>query len=253
MKKFNYAILKSPVNVVKQENINGVSLTELLKQQDTLLHFLKNIGIKVHAMSNQSPTNGNLKIKELVLTTRKCAVFLNFDNPDLNNMKVELAVNLSRFYPLDRIHYISFPAIISNRDILVVNDIYYVSISPLTNMEGANKLKEILGRYGFKVVIVENSIGSLADNLNYIEYNNLLIREGFIMPQELREFNLIKVDLAEENGLGALWVNDTIIIPNNCSQLKFNLNTLNKYIIVGMSDSEFVKLGTFINNITLMF
>lgn len=252
MNKFKYAILKSPINAVKANN-GEVSLTELLKQQDTLLHFLKNINILARVMPNQTPNTKYGPINDLVITTRKCAVFCNFEDRDVNNSKIELATYISRFFPLNRIHYINFPGTISNRDILAVNDTYYVSISDKTNIEGANQLKEIFAQYKFKVIIITGSNGSLRDNLNYLEYNNLLIKEGYTLPSELKEFNLINVELAEQNGLGCLWVNDTIIMPNNCSKLKYALNSLNKgYIVVGMNDSEITKLESWINKMTIM-
>lgn len=254
MKKYNYAVLKTPSNnIIGMQGIEDLSYSELLKQHDTLQHFLKNIGIKVHSISSSRDNINYLNINELCITTRRCAIFTNIDDKIVNNFKVEVATHLSRFYPLDRIHYINFPATVSGRDIVVVNDTYYVSISELTNQEGAEELKKILSRYNFKVIIVNQNIDSLKNNINYIEHNNLLIKEGFTLPSEFREFNLINVNMSEENGIGSIWVNDTIIIPNNCEDLKSRLNMMNKYIVVGMNDSEIRKLKLCLNNLALLF
>lgn len=254
MKRFNYVVLRSPSkNVSGFGESNDVSISDLFKSHEILVNFFKNIGIKVHALPALKDEYNYIKLDELCITTRKCLIFANLENNIINNYKTELASHMSRFYPLDRIHYINFPATISGKDILVVNDTYYVSLSDKTNVEGAEKLKEILTKYDFRVIIVPNSNGHLKDNLNYLDYNNMLIKEGYMLPDEFREFNLIPVNLSEENGIGTLWINDTIIIPNNCEELKQNINSLNKYVVVNINDAEFRKLDALLTNMVVLF
>lgn len=254
MKKYNYAILKTPSEKITNiEGYGNIAMNELFKQHDTLVNYLKNIGIKVHVIHNQGNDEWFTNISDICLTTRKCSILLNSNDAVINNYKCELASHLSRFYPLDRIHYITFPAIVSNRDILVVNDTYYIALSSLTNLEGAEKMREILERYKFRVVIIQDCIEHIKDYINYVEYNNLLVKEGYNIPGELQEFNIVPLDITEQNGIGSLWVNDTIIIPNNCQKLKSYLNSLNKYAVVGMNDTELWKIGSLIKRINLLF
>lgn len=254
MKKFKYAIIKSPSqNIQGVDGVEDISVSELFRQHETLVSFLKNIDLKVHGVPPSIDDLNYIRINELCIPTRKCVIFSNVDNKVLNNYRTELVAHFSRFYPLDRMHYINFPATISAKDVLMVNDTYYVSISDYTNIEGAQRFSDILSSYGFRVIIVNNSDAPLKDYLNYIEHNYLLIKEGYSLPEEFKEFNLINVRIEEENGLGCLWVNDTIIIPNGCEELKKELNQINRYVVVGINDSELRKMRATINSLVLAF
>lgn len=253
MTKFKYIILKTPSKLIQSDVItDAISIVELFKQHETLVNFFKNLELKVHGiLPSKDPVY--LSVNDLCILTRKCVIFTNYENKVLNNHRLEMAATLSRFYPLDRMCYINFPATLSAKDVLEINDTFYVSISNETNMEGAEKFKEHAEKWGFKVIIITNSEGSLRKNLNYLEHNNMLIKEGYALPEEFKEFNLITVPLHEESAIGSIWANDTIIMPKDCETVWSQLVNLNKYVVVKMNDSEFRKLNIKLNELVALF
>lgn len=254
MKKFNYALLRTPSQSAKNYILEGeISLSQIIGEHETLMHFLKNVPIRVHNVPSAANDVILSRINQLCLATSKCVVFSNFEENMLNNQRIQLVAHFSRFYPLDRIHAIDFPGTFSARDALVVDNTVFVSISQETNEDGAKQLAEILGKYNFEVVIIRDSQDSLQNYLNYIEGNNLLVKEGYEIPTEFNEFNQIVLPNDEISGIGAIWINDFIILPNNCFSLKEALIGLEKYRILSMSTEELNKLSISLKEFVILF
>lgn len=247
--KFNYAILKSPSR--EYENL-GANYVNILKQHDTLIHFLKNIGIKVHIIMPNLSEFG-INVGQSCLTTRKCVIFSNSNSTETINQKSEVALHLSRFYPLDSFHFISYPSLFSSEDVIVVNDTFYISISDKTNLEGASQAENILLKYGFRVKIVNDSSLPLRQYLNYLEFNNLMIKKDYTLPSAFQDFNLIEINNEEEDAIGSIYLNETIIFSNNNEISKQKVNSLGKYVIVSMNDSEFKNLRILLKNLVILF
>lgn len=254
MKKFNYAFLRTPSQSAKNYILEGeVSLSQIINEHETFSHFLKNIPIRVHNLP--SVTNDVIisKIGQLCLATSKCVIFSNFEENILNNQRIPLVAHFSRFYPLDRIHAIDFPGTFSSRDVLVVDNTFFVSLSQETNEEGAKQLAEILNKYGYEVVVIKDSQDSLQNYLNYIEGNNLLVKPGYDVPVEFNEFNQIFLSEDEVNGIGSLWINEFVIVPNNCLTLKESLISLERYRVLSITTDELNKLSTLLKEFVILF
>lgn len=254
MKKFNYAVVRTPT-----EYNDGLSdkpdfsMSQIIKEHDTLVHFLKNVPIRVHNMPSIKNDVIGSKLSQLCIATPRCVVLTNFIDGLVNNQKINIATHLGRFYPLNKIHFIDFPGLVSTKDVLVVDDTYYVSLSDETNQEGAAQLGEILSQYGLTVVIVNDSAEPLSKYLNYIEGNNLLVREGYEAPNIFDQFNKVIIPEEERSAIGAIWINEVIIFPNDCPKIKEFLISLDRYKILSISIDEMNKINNLLKEYLILF
>ena len=254
MKKFNYAVVRTPTeyNDGLSEKLN-YSITQIIKEHDTLVHFLRNVPIRVHSMPSVVNDVIGSKLSQLCIATPRCVVLTNFVDGLVNNQKINIATHLGRFYPLNKIHFIDFPGLVSTKDVLTVDDTYYISLSDETNQEGAAQLSEILSQYGLNVVVVKESVEPLSKYLNYIEGNNLLVREGYEAPNIFDQFNKVIVPEEEKSAIGAIWINEVLILPNDCPRVKEYLIGLDRYKILSISIDEMSKINNLLKEYLILF
>lgn len=254
MKKFNYAILRTPSqSAQKYVTETEVNFNEVIKEHETLVHFLKNVPIRVHNLPSAKEDVIGSKISPLCIPTERCVVIGNFEENIVNNQKLTLTAHLSRFYPLDKIYFIDFPGTLSSRDVLAVDKTFFVSLSNWTNVEGVNQFIEFVKPLGYEVVTIKESQDSLQNYLNYIEGNNLLVKDGYEIPEEFNSFSKIVVPAEESSAIGSLWINETIILPSECVGIKEYLIGLNRYKVLSISVDNFNKIASMLKEYVILF
>ncbi|RXY96995.1 hypothetical protein D8X55_01735 [Malacoplasma penetrans] len=254
MKKFNYAILRTPSQSAQKYIVDTeFDFKEFVKEHETLTHFLKNIPIRVHNLPSVKDDIIGSKINPLCIATERCVILGNFDENIVNNQKLALTAHLSRFYPLDKIFFIDYPGILSSRDILEVDKTFFVSLSNWTNQEGVNQFIEFVRPLGYEVITITNSQDSLQNYLNYVSGNNLLVKDGYEIPQEFDVFNKVVVPVEESSAIGALWVNETIILPNECVGIKEYLIELNRYRVLSIATPTFNQIQAMLKEYVILF
>ncbi|MCF0217656.1 MAG: hypothetical protein HUJ42_01265 [Malacoplasma sp.] len=237
MKKFNYAIFRTPAKPYQNlESSDAGDRLKVIKEHETLIHFVKNVPVRVHQLKGDKKDCIVSKLNQLCIATEKCVILNNFSDPATNNQKIMLTAHLSRFYPLDKIFFIDFEGLVSSEDVLQIDDTFYVSLSEKTNQEGINQLSEILKELSYKVVLIQDSPEPLQKYLNYIEGNNLLFKENANVPECFANFNKIPVSENESSAIGAIWINDTIILPLVCEATKQTLININRYKVLSIAN-----------------
>ncbi len=75
----------------------------------------------------------------------------------------------------------------------------------------------------------------------YLENNNLAAAGEFLLKQEFRKFNILKIDDDESYAANCVWINDHILLPKGFPKAK---KTIEKayHNIIELNVSEFQKL-----------
>lgn len=259
MKKLNYAITKTPsasiVYGVSQNQLLGNPIySEVINNHSKYVQILKSLGLMVHQMPATEFFPKSCFVEDLAILTKKCAVITNPGDAGRNGEKTEMAANVSRYYPLDKIHYIQYPGTLDGSDVLIVNDLFFVGISDGTNNEGVNQLVNILKPYGFTVIpIFVEDRNHLKNHLCYIENNNMLISDQYFNYPAFDQFNKIHVPLDERKALKSVWINGTIIMPYGCPTVQKTIQDLEKYQIINVNSTEFEKIDGGISSLSIIF
>lgn len=259
MRKVNYAIVRVPsesmiYGMSSNPTIGTPIYNEALKSHAQYVQTLRNLGVKVHIIPKDENFPDSCFVEDTAILTSKCAVITNPGSPNRNNEKTEVATNVSRYYPLDKIHYIQYPGTLDGGDVVNVNDVFFVGLSQRTNNEGINQLTQIFRQYGFTVipVIVSNGI-HLKDNIAYLENGNLLLTQEFYDNPVFDQFNKIVVPFGEEKAIHSIWVNNAIVLPLGFPQTQAIIQNLNQYNLVNCDVREFEKLDGGLNALSIRF
>lgn len=259
MKKLNYAITRMPSSSViygmsRNQMLGTPIYNEAVNNHAQYVQTLKNIGLMVHQMPANDLFPDSCFVADVAVLTRKCAVITNPGHPNRNGEKTEMAANVSRYYPLDKIHYIQYPGTLDGGDVLMVDDIFFVGISERTNNEGVSQLTNILKPYGFTVIpmFVNNGL-HLKDNVCYLGNNTLLVNEMYYSNPAFEQFNKILVPQQEEKALQSISVNGIVVMPTNCPQTQNAIQSLGQYNIVNCNVSEFEKIDGGIESLSIIF
>lgn len=259
MKKLNYAITKTPpgsiiYGVSQNQMLGNPNYSEVISNHTKFIHILKNLRIMVHQMPATEIFPKSCFVEDLAILTKKCAIITNPSDASRNGEKTEMAATVSRYYPLDKIHYIQYPGTLDGSDVVAINDYFFVGISDGTNNEAINQLVAIFNLYGYTVipVFVEDA-KHLKDHINYIENNNMLIDDQYFYYPAFDQFNKIHVPFNEKAALKSVWVNNTIIMPYGCPTVQKAIQDLNQYQIINLNSSEFEKVDGGISSLAIIF
>ncbi|MBD5446003.1 MAG: N(G),N(G)-dimethylarginine dimethylaminohydrolase [Mycoplasma sp.] len=259
MKKLNYVITKTPstsiiYGISRSQTLGNPIYSEAVNNHSKYIQILKSIGLMVHQMPPNEMFPKSCFVEDVAILTKKCAVITNPGEASRNGEKTEMAANVSRYYPLDKIHYIQYPGTLDGSDVVMVNDLFFVGISERTNNDGINQLTNIFRGYGFTVIpIFVSNKNHLKSNLCYIENNNMLVSSEYYNNPAFDQFNKILVPQNEEKALKSVWANGTIIMPFGCPETQSTIQSLSQYNIVNLNSTEFEKLDGGISSLSIIF
>ena len=153
-------------------------------------------------------------VEDPAVVTRSCAIIANPGAASRNGEKNEILPAIKKFYPEDRIHFITGEGHLDGGDVMMVGDHFYVGRSARTNEEGIRQFSEILAKYGMTCSEVTlEKVLHLKTGVNYIENNNMLVSGEFVTKPEFEKYNKILIPEGEEYAANCIWMNGNVIVP----------------------------------------
>jgi dimethylargininase len=148
------------------------------------------------------------------------------------------------------------PGTLDGGDICEANDHFFTGISERTNEAGAQQLAALLTSAGYTSAFIdirgEQGILHLKSGLAFIGDNCLVVIDALADRPEFSEFELIRLDAAEEYAANCVRVNDHVLIAAGYPKLERSLQNLG-YSTIALEMSEFQKLDGGLSCLSLRF
>lgn len=145
------------------------------------------------------------------------------------------------------------PGTLDGGDVLVIGKRVFAGRSERTNEEGIEQLGRLLAPHGYTVTAVPVAAGlHFKSSVNWVGGNTLLVSPAFADREELRGFDLLVADPAEEYATNTLLINGTLLMPAGFPRTRALLEPLG-LPIVELDTSEARKMDGGLTCLSLRF
>ena len=252
---FTKAIVRTPsesiVNGLTTANLGLPDYELAIKQHQNYIDALTRCGLQVKVLPADENYPDSTFVEDTALLTKKCAIISNPGAPSRKGEIIDMKQVLKSYF--STIEIIEPPGTLEPGDIMMVGDHFYVGLSERTNEDGAAQIITILNKYGYSgSVILLKDMLHLKTGVAYLENNNLLAYGEFIHEEELRHFNIIKVDENESYAANCIWVNNHVIVPKGFPKTRDKITDAG-YSTIEVDVSEFRKLDGGLSCLSLRF
>jgi dimethylargininase len=222
-----------------------------LEQHQGYIVALKECGLQVTVLPPLESYPDSCFVEDVALITSKCAILTSPGATSRRGEVQHIVKAVEEFYP--SLEQISLPSTIEAGDIMMVGDHYYIGLSARTNVQGAEQLINILGKYGLTGSMVEMSeLLHLKTGVSYLENNNLLTFGEMHDNPIFKQFKRVEIDTDESYAANSVWINGTILVPKGFPNALKAIQQLG-YPTLELSMSEFQKLDGGLSCLSLRF
>ena len=252
---FSKAIVRTPCKNI----INGLTTANLglpdyelaLNQHKEYVDTLKKCGLEVIVLDADEDYPDSTFVEDTALLTPKCAIITNPRASSRKGETVGIKTVLREYF--SNIEIVYEPGTVEAGDIMMVGDHYYIGLSQRTNINGAEQVIDILNNHGMtgSMVTLEKVL-HLKSGVAYLENNNLVAAGEFLLKEEFKNFNILKIDDDESYAANCVWINDYVLIPKGFPKAKETIEKEN-YNVIEINVSEFQKLDGGLSCLSLRF
>lgn len=244
--RLDQVIVRLPAKNLAEGSVSTVGIPDAeraLVQHMALIETLERSGVNVTTLAADSSFPDGSFIRDMAVIAGRLAVIGNFDDEHPRQGEQQKAA--SALAGTHFLKFISAPGRLDARDVLKIDDRFYVGLSDNTNHEGASQLGFFLKEFGYDLNVVEFDLDEemhLGQAATYIGANTLLIRDAIARHFAFLEFEKITVPEEEENAASCLLVNGTLLMPAGYPQVREKLKE-KAVPVVELNISEFEKMG----------
>jgi len=255
---FKNVIVKRPCpsvcdGITSAPELGKPDYEKALKQHDAYIEALKKCGVTVTVLEADNEYPDSCFVEDVAVLNRKCAIITNPGAATRNGETKAIIPVIEKFYARKNIHYIKNPGTLEGGDVMMVGDTFYVGISARTNQEGINQFAAILESYGLKCEAVSlEKVLHLKTGVNYLENNNMLVSGEFVEKECFAKYNRTQIPENEAYAANCIWVNGTVIVPENYPAVKAAVEGLG-YPVLTVDTSEFRKIDGGLSCLSLRF
>ena len=223
------------------------------KQHEHYIECLKQCGVQVEVLPPLEEYPDSVFVEDPAVVTKSCAIITNPGAASRNGEKNEILSAIQKFYPEDKIHFITGEGHLEGGDVMMVGDHFYVGRSARTNEEGIRQFAAILAQYGMTCSEVTlEEVLHLKTGVNYIENNNMLVSGEFVTKPEFETYNQILIPAGEEYAANCIWMNGNVIVPEGYPGVAKLVEEAGYHVIL-CDTSEFRKLDGGLSCMSLRF
>lgn len=255
---FHNVIVRKP----SRSMVNGItSAPELgkpdydlaVKQHDAYIEALKQCGVQVTELEPLEDYPDSCFVEDVAVVTKAGAIITNPGAESRNGETKYIIEAIKKFYPEDKIAYITNPGTLDGGDVMMVGDHFYVGRSARTNEEGISQFLDILKGFGLTGSEVPlEKVLHLKTGVNYIENNTMLVAGEFVEKPEFRSFHKIVIPEEEAYAANCIWVNDKVIVPAGYKKVAEAIREAG-YEVILTDTSEYRKIDGGLSCLSLRF
>jgi dimethylargininase len=252
---FSKAIVRTPCKAM----LEGLTEAEMglpdydlaCEQHQGYIAALKECGLQVTILPPLESYPDSCFVEDVALLTSKCAILTHPGAPSRRGEVPHIVKAVEQFYPsLERIN---LPGTVEAGDIMMVGNHFYIGLSARTNVQGAEQLIDILGKYDLAGSMVEMSeLLHLKTGVSYLENNNLLTFGEMHYNPIFNQFKRIEIAKQESYAANSVWINGTTLVPKGFPKALKAIQQLG-YPTIELPMSEFQKLDGGLSCLSLRF
>lgn len=253
---YSHIIVRRPsesmVDGLRREDLGRPDHQKALVQHDAYIEALESLGMLVDVLPALEEYPDSCFVEDVATVTEKMAIITNPATTARNGEKDHIVETIKKYYPEDKIHYIT-EGYVEGGDIVRAGDDFYLGISQRSNEAGRRQYIEILEDYGYKGHEVPTSNGlHIGSDMMYIQNNNMVITGDFVDMDIFDKYNKIIVDEDEAYAANVAWINGTILMAKGYPKTQKQIEDLG-YDVITLDNSEFKKIDGSITCLSLRF
>jgi len=252
---FRNVIVRLPasslIDGLTSANLGKPDLIKAHEQHSMYIDVLNRLGLTVEVLPANELYPDSTFIEDVALCTSSCAVITSPGALSRRGETEGMNLVLSKYYA--NIEKITLPGTIEAGDIMKVGNHFFIGISERTNLEGADHMIRILGKYGMtgsKVAI--KKMLHLKSGVSYLENNTILVCGEFTDNDTFKKFNKIYIDSDESYAANSLWINGKVIVPEGYPKTREKIE-MSGYETLTLNVSEFRKVDGGLSCLSLRF
>lgn len=255
---FQHVIVRRPCpsvcdGITSAPELGKPDYQKALCQHDAYIEALKRCGVDVTVLDAMDEFPDSCFVEDTAVLTPNCAIISNPGAPTRQRESFYMVETIKRFYPEDRIEYITPPGTLEGGDVMMVGNHFYVGLSARTNQEGCRQFIAALEKHGHTGSVVPlEKVLHLKTGLAYLENNNLLVAGEFCEKAEFARFNKIEIAPDESYAANCIWVNGTVLIPAGYPRARAAIEHAG-YPVIEVDTSEFRKIDGGLSCLSLRF
>ncbi|HZJ98424.1 MAG TPA: arginine deiminase-related protein [Tissierellaceae bacterium] len=243
---------KSMVEGLRRDFAGDPDYELALEQHQAYIDALKSLGMVVEVLPPLEDYPDACFVEDVAVVTEKMAIVTNPALEARNGEKDHIVQALQKYYPEDKIHYIT-EGYVEGGDIVRAENHFYLGDSTRSNEAGRKQFIEIIEKYGYTGSVVETNNGlHIGSDMMYIKNNNMVISGEFVDKPEFDKFNKIIVSEEEAYAANCAWINGTVLMPQGYPKIKQKIKDL-AYDVISLDNSEFKKIDGSITCLSLRF
>ena len=255
---FQHVIVRRPCpsvceGITSAPELGRPDYEKALRQHDDYIAALKQCDVDVTVLEADERYPDSCFVEDTAVLTPNCAIISNPGAPTRQRESSYMVDVIKRFYPEDRVEYITAPGTMEGGDVMMVGNHFYIGLSARTNEEGCRQFIAALEKHGHTGSVVPlEKVLHLKTGLAYLENNNLLVAGEFCDKEEFARFNRIVIDPAESYSANCMWVNDTVLVPAGYPNTRAAIERAG-YPVIEVDTSEFRKIDGGLSCLSLRF
>jgi len=255
---FQYAIIRPPARTFDR----GITKAQLglpdfelaVTQHELYCAALQKCGLELIRLEAQESYPDSTFVEDVAVLIGQAAILTN---PGADSRKGEVAAIrpvLERYY--QKVYTISAPGTLDGGDICEAGQHVFIGISERTNAEGGRQLAQVLASEGFTSSFVEvrgiPGILHLKSGIAYLGDNRLVLIDAFAGLPQFQNYDILRVDEAENYAANSVRVNDFVLLPEGYPKLHQSL-THYGYQVLSLDTSEYRKMDGGLSCLSLRF
>ena len=221
------------------------------EQHQGYIAALEQCGVQVTILPPLETYPDSCFVEDVALITSKCAILTSPGATSRRGEVKHIAEAVEEFYP--SLEQINLPGTVEAGDIMMVDEHFYIGLSARTNVQGAEQLIDILGKYNLTGSMVEMSeLLHLKTGVSYLESNNLLTFGELHNNPIFKQFKCIEISADESYAANSVWINGTVLVPKGFPKALKAIKQLG-YQTREIAMSEFQKLDGGLSCLSLRF
>ena len=243
---------KSMVKGLRRDFAGDPDYDLALKQHQAYIDALESLGVIVDVLPPLEDYPDACFVEDVATVTEKMAIVTNPGAESRRGEKEHIVEALKKYYPEDKIHYIT-EGYVEGGDIVRVDDHFYLGDTERSNEAGRKQFIEIVEQYGFTGSVEPTTSGlHIGCDMMYIQNNNLVITGDLLNNPVFDKYNKVIVSKEEAYAANVAWINGTVLMAQGYPNLEKSIKDLG-YDVISLNNSEFKKIDGSITCLSLRF
>ena len=255
MESFKHAIVREPgPNFAQGITVAGLGAPDFNKalfQHRKYCEALESFGISLIRLSADLKYPDGCFVEDTAVIVGDHAVITRPGHPSRLG---EQAATEQALAEHKKISHIVEPGTLDGGDVLYMDGHFYIGLSQRTNKEGAAQLAEIVKsqKMSFTTLPVYRLL-HLKSGVTSIGADSIVCVPELIHAEAFELFSLkIEVSKAERHAANCLLINNTVLMPSNCPELRERIERSGKKVVV-LDMSEFEKMDGGLSCLSIRF